>query len=118
MLKLMTLGSPVWPCTISSRCHCMKVEKVATLKDSLQAPSLAGVFQERIIYSLCTPNLQWNSDESQWHTAREVMRYPSCNHVHVRSVYSANGAKTLESMVLKIPRADGFNVLHSRQGYI
>ena len=33
---LMTLGRPVWPSgtgTIPSRCHCIKVEKVATLKD-------------------------------------------------------------------------------------
>ena len=97
------------------RCHCMKVEKVAKLHlwlhlktPKLHAPSLTGVFQEHIIYSLCAPKLHWSSDEFQWHTAREAMRYQPCNHVNVLSVHSANGAKSLESMVLKIPRADSF----------
>ena len=84
---------------------------VATRKDSkatVHAPSLTGVFQEHIIYSLCAPKLHWNSDEFQWHTAREAMRYQSCNHVNGQSVHSANGAKSLEWVVLKIPRADSF----------
>ena len=94
---LLTLGRPVRPSgtgTIPSRCHCMKVEKVAKLHlwlhlktPKLHAPSLTGVFLEHTIYSLCAPKLHWNSDEFQWHTAREAMRYQPCNHVNVLSVH-------------------------------
>ena len=114
----MTLGRSVRPSgtgTIPSRCHCMKVEKVAKLHlwlhlktPKLHAPSLTGVFLEHTIYSLCAPKLYWNSDVFQWHTAHEAMRYQPCNHVNIRSVHSANGAKSLGWMVLKIPRAVSF----------